>query len=72
MRHLPGVRPLPKTGRREAEGLRVLPSLAAHTPPCWALQGEAADMGTGLEGGYGQTEWRMKPFRWQMSLIEMR
>lgn len=23
-------------------------------------------------GDYRQTEWKMKPFRWQMSLIEMR
>lgn len=29
--------------------------------------------GDGMGGGdYRQTEWKMKPFRWQMSLIEMR
>lgn len=53
------------------QGSELSLSLAACLPPCWALQGEARD-GGGVWGDHGQTEQKLKPFRWQMSLIETR
>lgn len=47
-------------------------SLAVCSPQCWALQGEFGETGQGQGGDYGQTEWKMKAFSWQMSLTEMR
>ena len=50
----------------------LCPSLAACSPPLWVLQGDTGETGMGWGGDYRQTEWKMKPFRWQMSLREMR